>query len=232
MIKFELFSVECIALNINWQEKTISIPDNIKYFMVNIEHYNFNDEDDNEPNEKNEPNETNLDVSFTFSDISSYWFENINKYNKIYNINFSDLKIGIDYSIAPLYVARTKIEDIIIIGVFLLNNNKIKYNTIKVNTSSTSNIYRFLSTFNNSLLKKYKIFSGILKYQIEIKKNYDELNKKFIILDSCKYKYKYKIPMQYILTNACNYLPKLDIIVSCNKHLQGSFKIRQIHKTT
>jgi len=218
MIKFELFSVDCVALNINWQDKTIAIKDNIKYFMVNIEQYNFIDK------KNDENNETNLNISFTFSDISRYWFENINKYNKLYNINFSDLKIGIDYSIAPLYVSKTKIRDIIIIGIFLLNNNKIKYHTIK---SNTSKIYRFLSTFNNTLLNKYKIFSGILKYNIEIKKNYDDLNTKFILLDNCKY----KIPMQCFLNNTTNYLPKLDIIVSSNQNLQGSFKISQIHNT-
>ena len=222
MINFELFSIDCVALNINWQEKTISIKDNIKYFMINIEHYNFRDEVCVEVYDKStEPTEPTL-VSFTYSDISKYWFETINIYNKLYNINFSDLKIGIDYAIAPLYISRTKLEDIIIIGIFLLNNSKINYTTIKANTSK---LYRFLSTFNNSLVTKYKIFSGILNYEIEIKKNDDDLNKQFILLDSCKYKYKYKIPMKYFLTNACNYLPKLDILVSSNKNLQGCFKI-------
>ena len=186
--------------------------------MVNIEQYYFSDK------KAVENNETNLNTSVTFSDISRYWFENINKYNKLYNINFSELKIGFDYSIAPLYISKTKIRDIIIIGIFLLNNNKIKYHTIKSNTSKT---YRFLSTFNDILLNKYKIFSGILKYNIEIKKNYDELNKKFILLDNCKY----KIPMHCFLNNTTNYLPKLDIVVSSNQNLQGSFKISQIHNT-
>jgi hypothetical protein len=234
MIKFELFSIHCIASNINWQAKTVSISHNIKYFMVNIEHYTFN-EVSNEVS-----NDTALKLPFTYSDVSRYWFENINKYNKLYNIKFSDLKIGIDYSIAPIYVSRNKTqsgnksEDKIIIGIFLLNNDNIDYATIKSNATKTFN---FLSNINKSIRNKYNILSGILDYQNENQKNHknqknqtnnDIINDKFILVDICcsnnKYT-KYKITMHQILTNACNYLPKLDITVIKNKFLQGSFKI-------
>lgn len=228
MIKFELFSIHCIASNINWQAKTVSISHNIKYFMVNIEHYTFN-EVSNEVS-----NDTDLKLPFTYSDVSRYWFENINKYNKLYNIKFSDLKIGIDYAIAPIYVSRNKSQDNIIIGIFLLNNDNIDYATIKSNATKTFN---FLSNINKSIRNKYNIFSGILDYQNENQKNNknqknqtnnDVINDKFILVDICcnnnKYT-KYKITMQQILTNACNYLPKIDITVIKNKILQGSFKI-------
>jgi hypothetical protein len=236
MIKFELFSIHCIASNINWQAKTVSISHNIKYFMVNIEHYSFHDNVSNEVS-----NDTDLKLPFTYSDVSRYWFENINKYSKLYNINFSDLKIGIDYSIAPIYVSRNKTQsqnksqDNIIIGIFLLNNDNIDYATIKSNATKTFN---FLSNVSNSIKNKYKIFSGILDYQNENQKNHnnhnnktnnDAINDKCIIVDICcnnnnKYT-KYKITMQQILTNACNYLPKIDITLIKNKILQGSFKI-------
>ena len=230
MIKFELFSIHCIASNINWQAKTVFISHNIKYFMVNIEHYTFN-EVSNEVS-----NDTDLKLPFTYSDLSRYWFENINKYNKLYNINFSDLKIGIDYSIAPIYVSRNKTQsqnksqDNIIIGIFLLNNDNIDYDTIKSNATKT---FKFLSNVSNSIRNKYKIFSGILDYLNENENyknqiNNDAINDKCILVDICcnnnKYT-KYKITMQQILTNACNYLPKIDITVIKNKFLQGSFKI-------
>jgi len=230
MIKFELFSINCISSNINWQSKTVSISHNIKYFMINIEHYSFNDKLSNELSY-----DTTLNLPITYSDVSRYWFENINKYNKLYNIKFSDLKIGIDYSIAPIYISRNKTQDIIIIGIFLLNNYNIKYDTIKSNTTKT---FRFLSNIKHDVSNKYKIFSGILNYQNEIndinetneinkkntKTNY-KLNDKFIIVDICNNNVKYKIPIHNILFNACNYLPKIDITVIKNKLLQGIFKI-------
>ena len=237
MIKYELFSINCIASNINWQAKTVSISHNIKYFMVSIEHYGFNDKLSYELNNELN-NESTLNLPITYSDVSRHWFENINKYNKLYNIKFSDLKIGIDYSIAPIYISRNKIQDIIIIGIFLLNNYNIKYDTIKSNTTKT---FRFLSNIKHDVSNKYKIFSGILNYQNEIndindinetneiniknRKHNDKLNNKFIIVDICNNNVKYKIPIHNILFNACNYLPKIDITVIKNKFLQGIFKI-------
>ena len=231
MIKFELFSINCIASNINWQSKTVSISHNIKYFMVNIEHYSFNDKLSNELSYELS-NDSKLNLPITYSDVSRHWFENINKYNKLYNIKFSDLKIGIDYSIAPIYISRNKTQDIIIIGIFLLNNYNIKYDTIKSNTTNT---FRFLSNIKHDVSNKYKIFSGILNYQNEMnemneinkkntKTNY-KLNDKFIIVDIWNNNVKYKIPIHNILFNACNYLPKIDITVIKNKFLQGIFKI-------
>ena len=80
MIKYELFSINCIASNINWQAKTVSISHNIKYFMVSIEHYGFNDKLNYELNNELN-NESTLNLPITYSDVSRYWFENINKYN-------------------------------------------------------------------------------------------------------------------------------------------------------
>ena len=234
MIKFELFSVKCVATDINWKSKTININHNIKYIIVNIEHYSFCNEIKKEnEDETKDSYEFNLIKPFKYSDISKYWFKNINIYNKLFNINFTLLKIGIDYSIAPIYVSRNKNEDLIVIGVFLLNNNSINYNEIK---STTNKLYTFLSNIDNTdktnstdkTSNKYKIFSGVLEHNFQKKNNYANLNDKIVLLNNCNY----KIPLLYILANACNYLPKLDIIVIKNKYLQGSFKIRQIHNTT
>ena len=238
MIKFELFSVTCIASNINWKNKTITINHNIEYIIVNIEHYIFCNETNNENDENNDQDAYNFNLikPFKYSDISKYWIKNINKYNKLFNINFTLLKIGIDYSIAPIYVSRNKNEDLIVIGVFLLNNNSIKYNEIK---PITNKLYTFLSNIDNTdstdkTSNKYKIFSGILEHNFQKNNNYANLNDKIVLLDisNSNYNSNYKIPLLYILANACNYLPKLDIIVIKNKYLQGSFKIRQIHNTT
>jgi len=229
MIVFELFSLNCSGTNINWQEKKININHNIKYIYVNLEHYNYNNEI--EKNEKiiNEAkNEINLNKSFTYSDISRHWIKNIHIYNKLFNINFTNLHIGIDYSIAPIYISRNNKKDLIIIGIFLLNNSNTS-----IIKPTYSNRYIFLSNINNTIINttiktsinKYKIITGILEYQNKNSCS-SYFDNKYVTIANCK------IPLKYILINACNYLPKLNISVNTNKLLQGSFKVSQIHKTT
>jgi len=240
MLKFELFNLKCMASNLSWKDKTITIKDNIKYILTSLEHYKFIDSKDID---HKAIDTEDIQLPFTYSDIIKYWLNNIEKYNKLFSIDFKLLKIGINYSLAPIYVSRyTKGNNInntynfIVIGIFLIDYNNIN---IPITILATSKKYTFLSNIlDNS--KKYNIILGILKYQNETK---DIKDIKYIN-DEDRFENIYleidnnisRIPIKTILSNACNYLPKLEIIKvynnnnnnnhkNNNKKLQGCFKI-------
>ena len=78
MIKYELFSINCISSNINWQAKTVYISHNIKYFMVSIEHYGFNDKLSYElNNELNNESTLNLPITYSESSLKSTTTSNV-----------------------------------------------------------------------------------------------------------------------------------------------------------
>jgi hypothetical protein len=233
MIIFELFNLKCIGSCINWKDKKISIRQNIKYLIIALEHYEYNykyldkDYKDNTNNINN--NLEDFELPFTYFDVSRYWINNITKYNKLFNINFNNMKLNIEYSIAPIYVSRTKNESFIIIGVFLLdykheiniiniiNDNNEK---IKVNSNTFLSTIRSLPLIKKCVSNKSNILLGILNYY----NGNNILDDKYLLLNN--HNEKYKIPIKTILANACNYLPKIEINIIENKNLQGSFKIR------
>ena len=222
MIKFELFSLNCMSDNFSWKDKTITIKHNIEYILISLEHYNFiesnytilNNAIQNNAKQNNSKQE--FTSPFTYSDLTKFWLNNIKKYSDIFNIDFIKLKIGIDYSLAPLYLSNlsnyvSKNNNFIIIGIFLLNY-KYKMNDNSKITSIKHNFLSRVKSLPNTRkcdINKYNIISGILNYQnlfVDINNNY-------------------KIPLKTILTNACNYLPKLDIIIKYNESLKGCFKV-------
>jgi hypothetical protein len=219
MIKFELFSLNCMSDNFSWKDKTITIKHNIEYILISLEHYNFieskctilNNAIQNNAKQDNTIQEFIL--PFTYSDLTKFWLNNIKKYSDIFNIDFIKLKIGIDYSLAPLYLSNyvSKNNNFIVIGIFLLNY-KYKMNDNSKITSIKHNFLSRVKSLPNTRkcdINKYNIISGILNYQnlfVDINNNY-------------------KIPLKTILTNACNYLPKLDIIIKYNESLKGCFKV-------
>lgn len=218
MIKFELFSLNCMSDNFSWKDKTITIKHNIEYILISLEHYNFIESKctilDNVKldNTKQDNSKQEFTLPFTYSDLTKFWLNNIKKYSDIFNIDFITLKLDVDYSLAPLYLSNcvSKNNNFIVIGIFLLNykykiNNNYKITSIKHNFLSK---VKSLPNTRKCDINKYNIISGILNYQ-----------NLFIDINN-----SYKIPLKTILTNACNYLPKLDIIIKYNESLKGCFK--------
>ena len=129
MITVELFIVNCIASNLNWKDKTITIRHNIKYITINIKHLE---------SKYDCSNASRIALPFTYSELSNYWFNNIDKYSNLFNIDFNKLIIGIDYSIAPIYNSKNNsdntskqnidtVNENIVIGIFILDTKSIKY---------------------------------------------------------------------------------------------------------
>lgn len=214
MLKFELFNLKCISDDIIWKEKKITIRENIQYVITTLDHYKFEYIEDLEDLENLQKKRKENELPFTYSYIYTFWLNNIKKYSKIFNIDFNNLKLDTEYSIAPIYVSRNKNIDIVIIGIFLLDYNIKKNESQLFNNNSITPIqYRFLSKVNPLLttrecdLKKYNVLKGVLNYYNDFKNNI--LDDKYLHLE--KYNEKYKIPIKNILANACNYLPKIEI---------------------
>ena len=137
MIKFELFTLQCMASNINWQAKTITINDNIKYILTSLKHYTKtkncilkdeakNDESKNDESKNDESkNDESIDIIYSYSEITNYWTNNIIKYSQMYNIDFTRFKLKTDYSIAPIYI----IKKCIYVGIFIINLEMLKVST-------------------------------------------------------------------------------------------------------
>jgi len=240
MITFELFSIKYMSTNLNWKEKTITINHNIEYIMTTLEYYKIENNTENKIEYNiGQDQDQELQFPFTYSDIHKYWLKNINIYSKLYSklfnidIDFNILKLDIDYTIAPIYISKSKLVDsnikdniILIIGIFLIDNKNINYRSDKYNFIST---IKCLPSSKKCDKNKYNIISGILNYQYE--KQYEkgkgkenknlqnDFKEKYLLINNLK------IPLYNILHNACNYLPKLDIIINSNKILQGCFKI-------
>ena len=173
MIRFELFYLQCMTSNINWQSRIIKIRNNIKYIHTTIKHFHLPDTDLKEK-------ETFPDtLPFIYNDVSRVWLTNIDKYSKIFHIDFNKLVLGSDYSLAPIYLYRDVNNSNIIIGIFLFSpipeSKEISNKTISNNITVTSHI--FLSAIKPNKLytrlcdiNKYNILSGIINYQNEMAK--------------------------------------------------------------
>ena len=217
MIRFELFYLQCMTSNINWQSRTIKIRNNIKYIHTTIKHFHLPDTD---LKEKEIFTDT---LPFIYNDVSRVWLTNIDKYSKIFHIDFNKLVLGSDYSLAPIYMYRdVNNRDVnnsnsnIIIGIFLFSpipeSKEISNKTISNNITVTSHI--FLSAIKPNKLytrqcdiNKYNILSGILNYQNEIAKCEKCETNTYLDIG------KHKLLWNHIFSNARNYLPKLEISI-------------------
>ena len=203
-------SVQFMADNntINWTDHIITIRHNIKLIHITINHYL-------EYKYITTISKKHLDIVYNWNKFIDYWNTNIIEYNKVFNIEFNKLILGVDYSLAPIYITNNNL----CIGIFILNNKIIQ--TITDNKNKKS--YSFLSRIepyivsntntntkhNTKNINKYNFFYGILS------NNDDEQfkNKDIIIymkLDT-NLDTKITIPLKYILQNSMNYLPKLEI---------------------
>ena len=201
MILFNLMSLQFMANNdtINWNEKTITIRHNIKLIHITIHHYPesifiYNSSKTNCNSKKN------LEPFYNWKKVIEHWNKNILDYNKTFNIEFDKFTLGIDYSLAPIYINN----DRYVIGIFILNNSIIK--TMKDKNTNIKS-YSFLSRIDPYKYKKkthsnkYNFFNGILS-----NKNDQHFKNKFFVIDT-----QINVPINYILQNSMNYLPKLEI---------------------
>ena len=230
MIIFKLLSLNFMAGDINWKEKTLTIPYNIKYLYITLDYYK----------ELYYISNCNLNLFYNWKQFIAYWNDTLLEYNKAFNIDFNKLVLNVDYSIAPLYITN----DIIIIGIYLINYTpEIKdTNSIQsIHSKLQIQTFNFLSSVEpntiennrhnhtNKNINKYNYFYSILNRHIS-----DEyLKKQYIILEASlntipenkiksknnnknitKTILKLSIPLKHILQNSMNYLPKLEIIVT------------------
>lgn len=207
MIRYELFYLDCMTSSLDWKTKQITIKNNIKYIHITINHYKFPDTEIT-----NIINNT-LQIPFTINTIKQIWLDNIDKYNKLFGINFNNLVLGIDYIIAPIYIHihSNSNNNNIIVGIFLLSSlPEIK--NINKNVEIKIQKYICLSSINTSntitnTTNKWIILNGILQY-----KNYNiesrDMDNKYLELDINN-----KILWKHIFINARNYLPKIEVIV-------------------
>jgi hypothetical protein len=210
MIKFELLSLKCLGINLNWKDKIINIREYTKYIIATLEHYKL---------DKNIVVDVDVDnilqIPFTNSDLSKFWINNISVYSNIFQIDFKNLIYDTDYIIAPLHLSKCLNKNIIIIGIILLD--------YKFNTTMQIDKYIFMSTIKPlpktqiCHINKYNIISGILNYNKD-KANTTNTNI-YLLIDNMN------ISLNHILYNACNYLPKFEININSHKHLQNCFKI-------
>jgi hypothetical protein len=210
MIKFELLSLKCLGINLNWKDKIINIREYTKYIIATLEHYKL---------DKNIGVDVDVDnilqIPFTNSDLSKFWINNISVYSNIFQIDFKNLIYDTDYIIAPLHLSKCLNKNIIIIGIILLD--------YKFNTTMQIDKYTFMSTIKPlpktqiCHINKYNIISGILNYNKD-KANTTNTNI-YLLIDNMN------ISLNHILYNACNYLPKFEININSHKHLQNCFKI-------
>ena len=228
MITVELFIVNCIASNLNWKDKTITIRHNIKYITINIKHLESKYDCSNSCDSCDA---SRIALPFTYSELSDYWFNNIDKYSRLFNIDFNKLIIGIDYSIAPIYNSKNNsdnsskqnidtVNENIVIGIFILDTKSIKYlDNKQIKPIGEFTKYEFISQIagndnnnnNNKNIDMFNILGGIIDYQQnKVDTTYSLLDKLNICIPNLN---NYKLNWKIILKNARNYLPKLDTIV-------------------
>ena len=210
-------SIQFMADNdtINWNQKTITIRDNIKLLHITINHYPEYISIYNNSNSKSK-SKTSLEKFYNWGKVIEYWHKNINEYNQKFNIEFDKFTIYVDYSLAPFYINN----DNIFIGIFIVNTKLIKSihekdKNIKINNYSfLSRIepYKYKKEINSN---KYNLFYGILNNKNDNNKNSNNeneknlKNKEFMVYTNLDT--KINIPLKYILQNSMNYLPKLEI---------------------
>ena len=220
MIKFELLSLKCLGINLNWKDKIINIREYTKYIIATLEHYKL---------DKNIVVDVDVDnilqIPFTNSDLSKFWINNISVYSNIFQIDLLYFVNSLLYFLAPLHLSKCLNKNIIIIGIILLD--------YKFNTTMQIDKYTFMSTIKPlpktqiCHINKYNIISGILNYNKD--KDKDTANTAntanitntniYLLIDNMN------ISLNHIFYNACNYLPKFEININSHKHLQNCFKI-------
>jgi hypothetical protein len=221
MIIFKLLSLNFMAGDINWKEKTLTIPYNIKYLYLTLDYYK----------ELYYISNCNLNLFYNWKQFIAYWNDTLLEYSKAFNIDFNKLVLNVDYSIAPLYITN----DIIIIGIYLINDTP----ELKEPISTSIQTFNFLSSVEpntiennrhnhtNKNINKYNYFYSILNRHISdeyLKKHYIILEASLNTIPEHKIKTKSKtitktiqklsISLKHILQNSMNYLPKLEIIIT------------------
>ncbi len=197
---------------INWNKKTITIRDNIKFIHITINHYPDSISTHIYSSSKTKTKTKNsLETFYNWKKVIEYWNKNILEYNKIFNIEFDKFTLGDDYSLVPIYINN----DNYCIGIFILNTSIIK--SLKDKPSSYSFLsriepYKYKKDINKFNSDKYNFFNGILSNN---NNNQYFKNKEFIINNNTNLdtnlETKINIPIKYILQNSMNYLPKLEI---------------------
>jgi hypothetical protein len=227
MIIFKLLSLNFMAGDINWKEKTLTIPYNIKYLYIKIDYYK----------ELYYISNCSLNIFYNWNKFLSYWNDTLLEYSKAFNIDFNKLVLNIDYSIAPLYINN----DIIVVGIYLINytpelkeskdtlfipsiKSKLQIQTFNFLSSVESNTIESNNhNHNNKNINKYNCFYSILNRHDSndyLKKQCITLELSLNTISDIKTKTKIKIiqklsiPLKYILQNSMNYLPKLKIIIT------------------
>ena len=209
MLILNLMSIQFMADNdtINWTDHIITIRHNIKLIHITINNYS----EYSDYTYVTTISKKHLDIVYNWNKFMEYWNKNSIEYNKVFNIEFNKLILGVDYLLAPIYITNNNLY----IGIYILNNKiiqSIKDNKNKKSYSFLSRIEPYLlsnTKHNTKNINKYNFFYGILS------NNNDEhlKNKDIIIymkLDT-NLDTKISIPLKYILQNSMNYLPKLEI---------------------
>ena len=226
MIIFKLLSLNFIDCDINWKEKTLILPHNIKYLYITIDYYK----------DPHYISNCNVKLFYNWNKFIAYWNETLLEYSKAFNIDFQKLVLNVDYSIAPLYITN----DIIIIGIYLINyTSKLRsipsipsipstqYNIQTFNFLSSVDLNTITNQHTNHKYKnlnKYNCIYSILNRHISA----DYFKKQYLILETYlntspdiknknninnnKTICKLTMPLKHILQNSMNYLPKLEII--------------------
>jgi len=198
----------CDNDTINWDTKTLSVKSNIDYLFLNLTY--FPDQLYKSKPKINSFLTKNPEIVYNWKKFISYWNDTIQDYNKVFGIEFDKLILNTDYVLAPIYITQTDIY----IGIILLNTKYIKkiiadYALKNINSSSynfLSNIKLYNYNYKNKVnMNKYNFIYGILD---KPHTNNSNTNTTMFVLDTHK-----KIPLNYILQNSMNYLPKLEIIV-------------------
>ena len=209
MIIFNLMSIQFMADDntINWKEHTITLRHNIKLIHITITHYPEQTYKIMKPDE----------IVYNWNNFLEYWNKNILEYNKDFNIEFDKLILGVDYSLAPIYINYNMNNNTnnIYIGIYIFNNNIIKKipKTVCKDYSFLSSIEPYLlsktdnnNNNNNNNTSKYNFMYGILNKDKSTNNTNTNFKNKEFNLDT-----KINIPLKYILQNSMNYLPKLNI---------------------
>lgn len=208
MLNLQIFSIECLSTNLNWENKNINIFPTSEHIFLSISHYETNIN-------ISQINTKNFNCFTKFAIIKEHWQDNIETYSQILNIDLNKYVLDKDYVLAPIIIKKLDLY----IGIFVINkelikliNNQYSNQYSKVNKTK----YGFLSTIRplenvrEKDLNKFNIFNGIINYRNKtvFGHNYtfiDQTINKFITIEN------ELLPMAYIIKNARNYMPKFDI---------------------
>ena len=204
MLYFQVFTIQSISTNINWQNKTINITPSSEHVFLSISHYNKSFNTDS-------INTKEFNCFTKFGIIKEHWLNNIETYSQILNIDFNKYVLDTDYVLAPIMIKKLDLY----IGIFSINekiNSLIenKYHTVpKIKHGFLSTIMP-LDNVRDKDINKFNLFNGIINYRNKTGfSNYytfvDQTINKYITIENELQ------PIAYIIKNARNYFPKFDI---------------------